>query len=233
MMIGKDFNGLLGSLLYAACMTRPDIAYATAYLCQFMQAPSTGAWEAALGVAAYLNSTSELGITFGGGQRACCVESATRLHPICISDGSFGRDPHPFVGGFVEWRNGPAVWVARKSKSTSTALSSCEIELNALVMMLKEALFVTQMVQFTGIKLVGPMPVITDNKAAYDVIKCPGATKRTAHFDRWLHFARDLRLRNAIEIFLTGTDNMMADFFTKPVDKTTFLRCRKYVLNLA
>ena len=64
-------------------------------------------------------------------------------------------------------------------------------------------------------------------------IKCPWATKRTAHFDRWLHFARDLRLRNAIEIFLTGTDNMMADFFTKPVDKTTFLRCRKYVLNLA
>ena len=39
-MSGKDFNGLLGSLLYASTMTRPDIAYLTAFLCQFMQAPS-------------------------------------------------------------------------------------------------------------------------------------------------------------------------------------------------
>ena len=76
------------------------------------------------------------------------------------------------------------------------------------------------------------MPTITDNKAAYDVIRCPGATKRTVHFDRWLHFARDLRLRNAIEVFLTDTNNMMADVMTKPSDKTTFFRCRKYIMNL-
>ena len=55
-------------------------------------------------------------------------------------------------------------------------------------------------------------------------------TKRTLHFDRWLHFARELCLLNRIEIFLTGTDNMMADGFTKPVDKTKFLKCRDYVM---
>ena len=65
------------------------------------------------------------------------------------------------------------------------------------------------------------------------MIKCPGATKRTLHFDRWLHFARELYLHNAIKIFLTTTDNMMADMFTKAVDKTAFLRCRAYVMNLS
>ena len=39
-MEGKDFNGLLGTLLYACCMTRPDVAFYTAFLCQFMQAPT-------------------------------------------------------------------------------------------------------------------------------------------------------------------------------------------------
>ena len=75
-------------------------------------------------------------------------------------------------------------------------------------------------------KRAGPMHCIIDNKAARDVIAYPGATKRTNHFDRWLHFARELSLRKAIKVHLTTTDNMMADYFTKPTDKTTFLRCR-------
>ena len=61
----------------------------------------------------------------------------------------------------------------------------------------------------------GPVCGVTDNKGAYDVVRNPGATKRTVHFDRWLHFARELYLHNAIKIFLTTTDNMMADMFTK------------------
>ena len=71
---------------------------------------------------------------------------------------------------------------------------------------------------------------ITDNKAAYDVIKYPGATKRTIHFDRWLHFARSLCLMNKVQMFLVGTDDMMADGFTKPPDKTKFLKCRDYIM---
>ena len=63
------------------------------------------------------------------------------------------------------------------------------------------------------------------------MIKYPGATKRTVHFDRWLHFARELYLRNKIEIFLCETDIMMADGFTKPVDKTKFLKCRDYIMS--
>ena len=189
------------------------------------------AWLACVSVAAYLHKTSELGITYGGTMRQCCVADATRSHPSCVQDASFGRAPFPFLGGFVEWRNAGVVWFARKTKSPG--LSSCELEVDAIVAMLKEAIFVVQLLQFVGAKLDGPMPVITDNKAAVDVIKCPGATKRTVHFDRRLHFARDLYLRNGIALFLTDTRNMMADFFTKPSDKTMYFNCRKYVMNVS
>ena len=37
-------------------------------------------------------------------------------------------------------------------------------------------------------------------------------------------------LFNAIRVHLTITTNMIADYFTKPVDKTTFLRCRGYMM---
>ena len=48
-----------------------------------------------------------------------------------------------------------------------------------------------------------------------------------------LHFARELYLRNKVEIYFAGTELMMADFFTKPVDKTKFLECRDYLLTRA
>ena len=97
-------------------------------------------------------------------------------------------------------------------------------------MVLKEAEFAIQVREFLSGPLENKTAVITDNKAARDVIKCPGATKRTLHFDRWLHFARELVLNNKAEIFLTPTDTMMADGFTKPVDKTKFLKCRDYLM---
>ena len=214
-------------------MTRPDIAFITAYLCQFMQAPTLQAWESALSVASYLNTTSDLGISFNGNDTTCCVSEIkldkTRL--IVFSDASFGRDIHPFAGGFVQWRNGPISWLSRKAKFVPQ--SSCEIEVFAVVMVLKEAEFAAQVCEFVGAGLRAPTACITDNKAAQDVIKYPGATKRTLHFARWLHFARELCLLNRIEIFLTGTDDMMADGFTKPVDKTKFLKCRDYLLTKA
>ena len=83
-----------------------------------------------------------------------------------------------------------------------------------------------------GAEIKGPMPAITDNKAAYDIVRNPGATKRTAHFDRWLHFARDLYLRNALRVYLTPTSKMMADINTKATDRATFFRCRAYQMNL-
>ena len=42
--------------------------------------------------------------------------------------------------------------------------------------------------------------------------------------------SREQCLAHAIKMYLTPTENMMADIFTKPVDKTTFLRCRDYMM---
>ena len=154
-----------------------------------MQSPSVEAWDAALSVASYLNATRDLGIGFDGNPIECAVAdvdtSDERL--IVFSDASFGRDVHPFAGGFVQYRNGPLAWTSRKGKFV--ALSSCEIEVFGVVMLLKEAEFVTQVIEFLNGSIKRKTVAITDNRSARDVIKCPGATKRTVHFDRWLHFA--------------------------------------------
>ena len=169
-MAAKDYNGLIGSLLYAACMTRPDISYYTAYLCQFMQSPSTEAWDAALSIASYLNTTKELGIAFNADPIQCCVAdvdvSTERL--IVFSDASFGRDIHPFAGGFVQYRNGPLAWSCRKAKFVP--LSTCEVEVFSVVMLLKEAEFASQIIEFLSGSLEQKTAAVTDNRSARDVI---------------------------------------------------------------
>ena len=52
----KPYMGLMGTLLWCV-FTRPDISYYVSFLCQFMHDPSTDAWDAGLGVLAYLNSS--------------------------------------------------------------------------------------------------------------------------------------------------------------------------------
>ena len=148
---------------------------------------------------------------------------------ITFSDASFGRDVHPFAGGFVQYRNGPLMWTSRKVKFVP--LSSCEVEVYGVVMLLKEAELAAQVIEFLGGSIKAKTAVVTDNKAARDVIKCPGATKRTVHFDRWLHFARDMVLKNKTEIFFAPTELMMADGMTKALDKTKFLKCRDYIMS--
>ena len=154
--------------------------------------------------------------------------STFRHFLVVFADASFGRDVNPFAGGFVQWRNGPVSWVARKAKFIPQ--SSCEAEVFASVLVLKEAEFIVQIGEFIDAGFEASIATLTDNKAAFEVIKCPGATKRTVHFDRWLHFARDLYLKNKVEMFLVGTDDMMADIFTKALDKTKFVKCRDYLL---
>ena len=58
------YRPLIGSLLYAAVLTRPDIAAEVAVLSQFLANPTQVHWDAAVRVLAYLKHTPERGITY-------------------------------------------------------------------------------------------------------------------------------------------------------------------------
>ena len=74
--------------------------------------------------------------------------------------------------------------------------------------------------------------IITDSKGAFDMIKNPGVTKHSIHFERWIYFAREYYLHGGAKYLLTGTANMMADAMTKVTDKTKFYLCRNFMMNI-
>ena len=234
----QDYLGLVGSLLWASCMTRPDIAYHTAFLCQFMQDPSEAALEAARGVLAYLQRTKDLTLTYRRahpeltsdqvrmGFREGAFLNNKGLHTYF--DSSWNKVPKPFFGHVIMYMGCAVSWSARRMKIVP--LSSAEAETACGSIACRDLQFVRFILGELGHTLTTPFPVITDSEATYLGTENPGATARTRHYERWLFYLRDLAMRNVIRVIHTSTANQVADVFTKAVDKSIFTRCRSFIM---
>ena len=60
------YQQAIGSLMYAAVATRPDIAFAVSILSRFLNNPGDAHWEAVKRVFLYLKSTKDFTLTYGG-----------------------------------------------------------------------------------------------------------------------------------------------------------------------
>ena len=65
-------TGTVGSLMWLANQTRPDVSNAVRAVARFAHAPKPKRWKAARGIVEYLKVTSSYGVTFTE-QRACLL----------------------------------------------------------------------------------------------------------------------------------------------------------------
>jgi len=89
------------------------------------------------------------------------------------------------------------------------------------------------LIDFLGHRLRLPLPIYTDSAAAVPFLLRPGATARTRHYEKFLLFGRE-QCANGVSkpVWLASTD-LVADLFTKALDKTSFLRHRAVLLGAA
>lgn len=221
----KQYMSVMGSILYAACMTRPDIAYHASYLCQFMQNPSSACYDAALGLISYLHKTRHLKLTFGGDVTLTESQIQMGFDPDnfrknaglhCYFDSSFNRVPRPYCGYLVFFNGGVVSWSSKRLKLVPQ--SSCEAEIATGAGACKDLQFCRQALEDLGFPLRGPTPVVTDNSAAMFTVQNPGVTARTRHYERWIYYIRELYMRRVITIHLESTTRMVADIMTKALN---------------
>ena len=73
-----------------------------------------------------------------------------------------------------------------------------------------------------GVVLQGRLVLAVDNTAALDIAYDVGVSGRTKHFDRAIHYLRDLtQMKRMLPTFIS-TKLQKADGFTKALDKSTF-----------
>jgi hypothetical protein len=79
------------------------------------------------------------------------------------------------------------------------------------------------------------LPLSCDNDSAVKIVTNPIQHKRTKHIDIRHQFLRDHVSKGDIVMEGVGTDDQLADIFTKPLDETRFckLRSELNVINLS
>jgi hypothetical protein len=152
-----------------------------------------------------------------------CIEYTRNDVSLTVwADSSWGKAPRPYGGFVIFYCGGPISWMSRIIKLIP--LSSCEAELAIVSIACKDLRYILNLAEDCGQHFTTPVDVFTDNKGCYDLVVKLGVSARTRHYERWLYYVRELYWLGIIKINLVGTAAMIADIFTKALDKTTFLR---------
>jgi len=119
------------------------------------------------------------------------------------------------------------------TKQKVNARSSTEAELIALDDVISKILWTKRFLENQGIEIQGNI-VYRDNMSSMKLEKngFSSAGKRSRHLDIKYFYVKDLIERKELSTEHCGTDQMLADYFTKPLTGTKFDQLRKTILNL-
>ncbi|RMZ79296.1 hypothetical protein DV736_g6685, partial [Chaetothyriales sp. CBS 134916] len=209
----------IGSIMYAAVITRPDVAQAAAKLARFLTNPSSAHMEAANRCIQYLYRTRELGIRYDGEQ--------TDGELAVYTDASFADDTtdrKSSQGYLMTLYGGPIAWKAGKQATVTT--SSTEAELLALTAVSKEAVatirLFAEMRYIPGDKL----RIRCDNRQTIRLVNSELPRLQTAlrHVDIHSNWARQEVQNGTFTVEYLPTAEMPADGLTKALPKVKFRR---------
>ncbi|KAJ2945210.1 hypothetical protein O0L34_g9279 [Tuta absoluta] len=117
------YQQLIGSLMYIAIGTRPDISYAVSYLSQFNGHYGEVHWKAAKRVLRYLKATKDLKLNFKNGDG----------YPTGYADADYASnvvDRRSYTGYVFKMCSAAISWESKKQRTP--ALSTTEAEYMAL-----------------------------------------------------------------------------------------------------
>ena len=208
------YRQAVGSLIWLASGTRPDIAYAVSQVARFNGNPGIEHWKAIVKIFRYLQGTLNIGIKFSPTPYKSELLSVKGYvdsdHARCV-------DTRRSITGYMfVMSNGPVSWQARQQ--TSVALSSMEAEYMALCAATQEAMWLKMILTDFNCRFEEPIIIYEDNEACIAYTKNPTQYKRTKHIDQKYHFVKDEVLMGNIKIQKISTNNNLADILTKPLE---------------
>ena len=230
-----EYASLVGALLYISVMSHPEVAYHTSILAKFLSDPSLDCCKAAVQLLQYLNATRDHKLEFTGkvetpeGLEKYSHDIERNCGFVAYSDSSWGNAvPYPMFGYGIYLYGGLISFASKQLKTV--AHSSCEAEYAAASYCCKEIEFVRNICADMGVTLQGRLVLAVDNTAAIDVAHDVGVSSKTKHFDRAIHYIRDLTQMKRVVPAYVKTDKQKADGYTKALDKSKYLAWRKNVV---
>ena len=205
----------VGSMLYAANITRPDVARTASKLSEFSRNPSPVHDAAATRAIAYLYQTRTLAIEYS-------KENVMNHIFARASDASFGDDPvsrKSTEGYLFTLFGGPIDW--RSTKQKSVTKSSTEAELLALSHAATESIWWQRFFKEVGFDTKEQQVIYCDNMQTIRLLTKSDAELNTKlrHVDIHHHWLRQEVREERINIKWVPTADMTADGLTKALPR--------------
>jgi hypothetical protein len=211
----RRYQKKIGSILYAAVVTRPDIAFAVSRLARFNMNPSDEHHAAADKVIHYLMKTRSLALQLGGGDEFLVASDAS------FADNSIDRKSSQ--GYVMQLFGGTIGWRANKQDTVTT--STTEAELLALSQATKESIFISRLLKEIGIRLESnTIRIQCDNQQTIKLVNKEVGPLQTKlrHVNIHDHWLRQEAEKGTISVDYIPTEEMVADGLTKALSSQPF-----------
>ena len=201
------YREAIGSLLYCAMNTRPDVLFPVILLARFCEDPREIHFNAVLRVVKYLKSTREVGLLFKPSSEGIKIEA--------YSDSDLAGDPtdSKSTSGVVILVSGcPITFISKKQ--SITAQSTAESEYVAASQAARELEWVTSILTEMRIGYEKPL-LFVDNLSTIRQIRSNQINSKSKHIRLKFHFIKQLYDEGILDLVPVGSNHQRADFLTK------------------
>jgi hypothetical protein len=204
---------MIRSLLYL-CASRPDIMLSLCMCVRLQAALKDFHLRAVKRIMRNLVLTPNLCLWYLKGSHFECLGYLDADYAECKVDRKSTYGTCQFLGrSLVSWSS---------KKQNFVALSTVEVEYVAASSCCAQLLWMRQTLKNYGYTM-NHIPLLCDNESSIKIAYNPCEHYRTKHIDIWHHFLRDHVIKWDIVISYVGTNDQLADIFTKLLDEKRFL----------
>ena len=213
----ETYRSGVGTLIYLAKHSRPDISNPVRELTKTMDEPSPAHLKEMYKLISFALSTKDYGPKFK------LIKSIRKWVLKALSDSDFTSDKETRISvyGYVIYLCGiPIAWRSKGVKSL--VLSTTEAEYIALSEVVKELKFIVQLLQPTNITVELPITVHVDSAGAIWLSNNRNTGDRTKHIEIRTFFVMEYQEDGKIIIKFVKSEDNEADMFTKNTTNIIF-----------
>lgn len=218
------FHHNVAKLLFLCKRARPDVQTVVAFLTKRVKAPDMDDYKKLRRVMQYLRGTLDMPLTLEADDTHVVkwwIDASFAVHP----------DMKSHTGGMMSLGKGAVYGTSTGQKLVTR--SSTEAEIAGVYDVLPQVMWTRNFLDAQGYGVVDSV-VHQDNRSAMllEINGRASSSKRTRHLNLRYFFVTDLIKAKEVSVVHCPTEEMISDFFTKPLQGALFRKFRNLIMNV-
>lgn len=216
------YREAVGSLMYAAVITRLDIINAVTKVAQKVESPTMQDWVAVKRIFRYLKGKEDYSIKY---------KETDNKNFTVYCDADFAGDTstsRSTTGSVFIYGGGPIHWKSQRQKLIT--LSSTEAEFVSLCSTTKEVIWLRKLARELNIIDSSPTVILCYNHSAIKIALNEKSVHRTRHMSVQANYPREQIEAGEINIEYVKSEKQLADMLTKPTTIKKFMENRNKLM---